>query len=243
VLTLSNNNRFTGTPCENGEQIIELCRMTLREAIGDMVKLGVREARKGQFSTGDALDWSRLDFRTRRRAMVQILLQALERKGGTTIRTDSSAIAVPMLGGEVMVLCSAISGPYAFVEAREGVNQLFLHDYEHASELRRGLAGPVHLVACHRSATEAQAVRQLGFADATVLTTPFGVYVADKIQKIQLAFLSNCRDITTTTYQVQRFFDWIEEVGEGPLLVERAASRARIVIAIAGENKSGSKRA
>ena len=142
-----------------------------------------------------------------------------------------------------MVLCSAISGPYAFVEAREGVNQLFLHDYEHASELRRGLVGPVHLVACHRSATEAQAVRQLGFADATVLTTPFGVYVADKIQKIQLAFLSNCRDITTTTYQVQRFFDWIEEVGEGPVLVERAASRARIVIAIAGENKSGSKRA
>jgi hypothetical protein len=73
------------------------------------------------------------------------------------------------------------------------------------------------------------------------VSTPFGVYIADKIQKIQLAFLSNCRDPTTTTYQVQRLFDWIEEVGEGPLIIERAASRARIVITIAGENKSASK--
>jgi len=235
-------HRFTGAPCENGEQIIELCRRTLREAVGDMVKLGVREARKGQFSSGDALDWSRLDFRTRRRAMVEILLQVLERKGGSAPRKGGSTIVVQMLGSEVMLICSAISGPYGFVEAREGVNQLFLHDYEHASELREGLAGPVHLVACHRSATEAQAVRQLGFPDATVLSTPFGVYVADKIQKIQLAFLSNCRDRTTTTYQVQRFFDWMEEVGEGPLLVERAASRARIVMAIARE-QSASKHA
>lgn len=235
-------HRFTGAPCENGEQIIELCRRTLRAAVGDMVKLGVREAHKGQFSTGDALDWSRLDFRTRRREMVQVLLRVLEQKGGTALRTGSSAIAVPILRSEVMLICSAISGPYGVVEAREGVNQLFLHDYEHASELREGLVGPVHLVACHRSATEMQAVRQLGFPDATVVSTPFGVYVADMVQKIQLAFLSNCRDATTTAYQVQRLFDWIEEVGEGPLLVARAASRARIVMAIAKE-QSASKHA
>jgi hypothetical protein len=99
----------------------------------------------------------------------------------------------------------------------------------------------MHMVACHCSAKEGQAVRQLGFPDATVVSTPFGVYVADKIQKIQLAFLSNCRDPTTTMYQVQRLFDWIEEVGDGPLIVERAASRARIVTAIADENKTASK--
>src|SRR5664280_3834900 len=94
-----------------------------------------------------------------------------------------------------------------------------------------------------RQATEGQAVRQLGFPDATVVSTPFGVYVADKIQKIQLAFLSNCRDPTSTMYQVQRVFDWIEEVGEGPLILDRAASRARIVTAIAGENKSTTRHA
>jgi hypothetical protein len=234
-------HRFTGEPCENGEQVIELCRRTLREAVGDMVKLGVREARKGKFYSGDALDWSHLDFRARQRAMVQVVLRALERRGGSTVGKQGYAISVPIQGREVVVLCSAISGPYAFAEAREGVSQLFLRDYEHALELGQSLFGPVHLVACHRSATEGQAVRQLGFPDATVVSTPFGVYVADKIQKIQLVFLSNCRDPTTTMYQVQRLFDWIEEVGEGPLIVERAESRARIVIAIAGENKSASK--
>jgi hypothetical protein len=235
------NHRFTGDPCENGEQVIELCRRTLREAVGDMVKLGVREARKGKFYSGDALDWSHLDFRARQLAMVRVLFRALERRGGSAVGKQGSAASVPILGKEVLVLCSAISGPYAFAEAREGVNQLFLRDYEHAPELRQDRLGPMHMVACHRSATEGQAVRQLGFPDATVVSTPFGVYVADKIQKIQLAFLSNCRDPTTTMYQVQRLFDWIEEVGEGPLIVERAASRARIVTAIADENKTASK--
>jgi hypothetical protein len=73
------------------------------------------------------------------------------------------------------------------------------------------------------------------------VSTPFGVYVTDRIQKIQLAFLSNCRDPTTTNYQVQRLFDWIEEVGESPLIVEPAASRARIVTAVADENRTASK--
>jgi hypothetical protein len=235
------NHRFTGDPCESGEQVVELCRATLREAVGDMVKLGVREARKGKFYSGDALDWSHLDFRARQLAMARVLFQALERRGGSAVGKQGSGVSVPILGKEVLVLCSAISGPYALAEAREGVNQLFLRDYEHAPELRQDRLGPMHIVACHRSATEGQAVRQLGFPDATVVSTPFGVYVADKIQKIQLAFLSNCRDPTTTMYQVQRLFDWIEEVGEGPLIVERAAGRARIVAAIANENKAASK--
>ena len=47
-----------------------------------MVKLRVHEARKEQYRSGDALDWSVLDFRTRRHAMVQSLVQVLERKGG-----------------------------------------------------------------------------------------------------------------------------------------------------------------
>jgi hypothetical protein len=237
------NHRFTGDPCENGEEVIELCRRTLREAVGDMVKLGVREARKGKFYSGDALDWSHLDFRARQRAMIQVLLRALELRGGSAIGKQGSAVTVPILGKEVLVICSAISGPYAFAEAREGVNQLFLRDYKNAPELGQDRLGPIHMIACHRSATEGQAVRQLGFPDATVVSTPFGVYVADKIQKIQLAFLSNCRDPTSTMYQVQRVFDWIEEVGEGPLILERAASRACIVTAIAGENKSTTRHA
>ena len=49
-------------------------------------------------------------------------------------------------------------------------------------------------------------------------------------------FLANCRDETTLRYQVQRAFDWLEVAGERALFLERAASRARIVDAIAMEN-------
>jgi hypothetical protein len=41
-------------------------------------------------------------------------------------------------------------------------------------------------------------------------------------------------------YQIQQLFDWIDEVGEGPLIDAHAASRARIVTAIADENKTAS---
>jgi hypothetical protein len=59
-------------------------------------------------------------------------------------------------------------------------------------------SGPVHLIGCHKTATETQATRLLGFPDATVVSTPFGVYVADNLQKVQLAFIGNCRDEANT---------------------------------------------
>ena len=75
----------------------------------------------------------------------------------------------------------------------------------------------------------------LGFPDATIVSPPFGVYVADKIQKIQLVFLANCRDDTAVRHGVQRFFDWLEQSNEGLLLQKRAAARARIIRIIADE--------
>jgi len=68
-----------------------------------------------------------------------------------------------------------------------------------------------------------------------VVTTPFGVYVADNIQKIQLVLIGNCRDESNTRHGVQRFFEWLEQTGEGDELSVRAAARARIVKAIAKE--------
>jgi hypothetical protein len=234
---------FTGAPSEDGEQVIELCRKTLREAVAQMVQLGVREARKGKFYSGDALDWSRLDFRRRRQEMRSVVKRALEERGGVAIRDDPAVIAMPIRGQEVLVICSAVSGSFSIPEAREGVNQLFLRDFEHSSELNAGRSGPIHMVACHRSITESQAIRQLGFPDATTVSAPFGVYIADSIQNVQLFFLANCRDPTTTMYQVQRVFDWMDQVGEGQFLLQRGAARARIVQAIAKEQAVKTKHA
>jgi hypothetical protein len=98
--------------------------------------------------------------------------------------------------------------------------------------------GPVHLIACQKSSTEKQATDLLGFSDAMVVTTTFGVYLVDPIQQIQFILLANCRDETSTRFAVQRLFDWLNRSGEAGALVRRARSRRRIVTAIRKELQS-----
>ena len=97
------------------------------------------------------------------------------------------------------------------------------------------MAGLVHLIACHRGATESQSLKHLGFPHATVATTRSWVYVADEVQKVQIAFLANCRDETTSNLAIQGFFEWLAQVQEEMRLSARAAARSRIVRAIARE--------
>ena len=68
-----------------------------------------------------------------------------------------------------------------------------------------------------------------------MVSAPFGIFVADNIQKVQFAFIVNCRDDATTRHGVQRFFEWLAQTGEDALVSERAKARARIVSAIAKE--------
>lgn len=225
---------FTGQPCATGEDLISLSCQTIREAVANMVRLGVREARKGKFYSGAALDWNRLDLKTRQQTIRRTIEGALnDRSARPTL--DRLGMVTPLFGGEVLFVCSAIAASFSVAEGREGANQLFLRDYQYEDDLRDGVAGPVHLIACHRTITESQAIKQLGFPDATVVTAPFGIYVADEIHKIQMIFLANCRDPGATTFQVQRMFDWLEASGEGPRMVTRAAARSRIVQAITRE--------
>ncbi len=98
----------------------------------------------------------------------------------------------------------------------------------------------MHLIACHKGVTEKQATDLLGFADATVVTPGFGVYVADNVQKVQLLLLAECRDETTTRHAVQRAMDWLERSGEEKYLAQRAKARRRIIRTIAAQLTSGS---
>ena len=66
-----------------------------------------------------------------------------------------------------------------------------------------------------------------------MVAAPFGVFVADNIQKVQFAFIVNCRDDATARHGVQRFFEWLAQTREEVLVAERARARARIVSAIA----------
>jgi hypothetical protein len=54
--------------------------------------------------------------------------------------------------------------------AREVVGQPHLSDHALYDNLKKPHGGPVHLIACHKGATEAQARTMLGFPDATVVS-------------------------------------------------------------------------
>ena len=116
------------------------------------------------------------------------------------------------------------------------VGRPFLRDHERTDLLKKA-QGPLHLIACHRGATETQARALLGFPDAIVVSDLFGIYVADEVQKVQFAFLANCRDDAQTRHALQRFLEWLEQSTEALRLAARAQSRANIVRTIAAENK------
>jgi hypothetical protein len=105
---------------------------------------------------------------------------------------------------------------------------------EHLSAMASAV-GPVHVIGCHRVPTESQARSLLGFPDATIVNAPFGIYVADDVQKVQFVLLSNCRDETSTRQALQRFLDWLDQAGESSDLLKRAGSRKKIVATIAKE--------
>lgn len=206
----------------------------IADAMIELTQAGVREGSRGKFYSGAALDWSRLNFADRKQAMEGTLRQFLQERPKAA--AVGSEFALPIEGAMVCFQVSAIPAALSVPAAKEMVGQPFLRDYATFGDLKRAKAsGPVHLIACQKGVTEAQALRLLGFVDATVVLTPFGVYVADDIQKIQMVLLSNCRDDATTRHVAQRFFEWLNQSEEAGRLAARAKSRTAIVRAISEE--------
>ena len=228
-------NLLHGQAARDREELKTVAFATLRSAIAELVALGVREAGRGRFYTGEALVWSRLDFAHRKHEMERVAQEAILGRHGAR-RCDATRIAIDLGAGSVLFEIQAIPAAMGVAAAREMVGQPFLRDHEAAALLQSEKAdGPVHLVLCHRGITESQGMRVLGFPDATVVSPPFGLYVVDDVQNIQLVFVANCRDETATRYGVQRFFDWLRGTGERDRLAMRAGARRRIVEAIARE--------
>lgn len=203
------------------------------KAVLNLVHQGAREVKRSRYNAGPALDWSRMDFSARQAAMRSVLSDALASRG----RADGEGVVLPVAKGKVLFLPHAIPAAMRVPAAREMVGQPFLKDHLSVPALKAAVAGPVHVIACHKSVTESQAMTILGFPDATIVTGSFGVYVADNVQKIQLCLIANCRDESSTRHGLQKLFDWLAQTGEDALLAERAVSRSRIVSAIAKEAK------
>ena len=230
---------FRGDTVKTVADFKKRIREALYDAIINLVQRGVRESSKGKFYSGEALDWSRLDFTARQQTMVRSLRDALN--GRHKAIDIDPAVSVPIAGRPICFVPTAAPAALTISAAREMVGQPFLRDHEFFPALNaQKAAGPVHMIACHKTISEAQAIRLLGFPDATVVSPPFGVYVADGVQKIQMILIANCRDETTTRHGVQRFFDWLEQTGEADRLAARAQSRTNIIKAISAERAPAS---
>jgi hypothetical protein len=165
--------------------------------------------------------------------MTRVLRDALLARTGSI--EDAGKLIIKMDGRDILVEPHAIPAALTIGPARELVGQPFLRDHQLQPKLTGKRGGPLHIIACHKTATESQAAKLLGFPDATLVAAPFGVFVADPIQKVQFAFLTNCRDEANTRHGLQRFMEWLSQSGEEKLLADRAQARARIVKAIAKE--------
>ena len=210
----------------------------VHKALVDAVLAQAREGGKGtgtlRSDLGAALEWNRLDFAGRRDVMRQVVGDALGQRTGS--QKTKFGVVLPIDHKPTLIKVDAVPAAFTIAAAREPIGRPHLQDHLSAHALQK-VGGPVHLIACHRTVTETQATNLLGFPDATVVSSPFGIYVADEIQKMQFVFLANCRDPSQTRHAVQRFLDWLEQSGEGKYLAERAQARARIVKAIAQEQR------
>ena len=224
-------NLFRGASVASPDDAIREAKKAVREAVLNLAHQGAREVKRSRYNAGPALDWSRMDFSARQAAMRGILADALASRG----KVEGEGVVLPVARKKVLFLPNAIPAAMNIPAAREMVGQPFLKDHLFASSLKTPVAGPVHVIACHKSVSESQAMTILGFPDATIVTGSFGVYVADNVQKIQLCLIVNCRDESSTRHGLQKLFDWLTQTGEDALLAERAASRSRIVGAIAKE--------
>lgn len=228
-------SRFRGATVSNGEQIIARVEQALREVVPDMVHLGLREAKKGKFAFGESLDWSKLDFSERSKRICKIISDSLSKslKG----KVEESSVIGQLGTVQITFKCHGVPGSMSEPAAREYVGQPFVRDHEYFKDKleKPPIAGPIHIIGCHRNVTETQASKLLGLADATIISPSFGVFLVDPVSKIQIVLIGNCRDETSTRDGVQRFLDWLEQTGEKQLVVQRAKSRAKILKVIASE--------
>jgi len=68
-----------------------------------------------------------------------------------------------------------------------------------------------------------------------VVSAPFGIYIADPVQSIQIVLVAQCRDDTSTRIGVQRFLEWLDAAYQAGELVSQAAKRKAVVKVLAGD--------
>ena len=222
-----------GRTVRTEKELMEEVDKAVVDAVASLVELGVREAKRGSFYAGDALAWSRKPYAERGAAMRDTMRRALIENGGTEHGPDMIEALVG--GAGAMFHLHASPASLAVSASRELVGRPFLADHVSVGSYPPDIAGPIHLIACQSGATEAQARAMLGFPDAMIVATPFGIFAADEVQQVQFVLLKECRDDTTVRNGLGRLWAWLTETGEGEAVLARARRRRAVATAIADQ--------
>lgn len=231
-----------GPQANTGEEVIERVHQEVRDLVITLVQNAAVTPDFSRSNTGPALAWHRLSYARRESAMraeVQTVLADVEgTEPGNLEPTEEEWMTVwlNLAGRRILAALHAVPAVLSQSAAREKVGQPFLGDHTLHADLAAGDGGPLHIVACYKGATENQALKMLGFPDATVVPGRFGLHVADSVQKIQIVLLKNCDSPTATRSAVTAWLEWLQRSAEDRHVAERAAARKRIIAAIAREN-------
>lgn len=210
------------------EELSTLAVELLHERVVELAHSGASGARRRD--RGQALDWAELELGERRAAMTSALADIL----GVEVGPDGVA-RIELAGRGFTARLDAIPAALSVPAARELVGQPFLRDHDFADRITEDAPGILHLVACQRGVTEAQASRILGTPDAVIVASDFGVYAADHVHKIQLVLLSRCSDEGGIDKAIRRLAHWLRESGSLDRIHRRAHARRRILAALATE--------
>lgn len=224
-------NSFDSFVSKDAKELEDRVVSIARELLLKAAHAGCREFKQSGPNMGEALEWSRLNYAQRaeqiRLSLADSLLEKPKAKGADKVE---GGVVVSLENTGVLFVCHAVPAAFGISAAREMVGQPFLKDHELIEALGKAkVAGPIHLIGCSKTVTENQAISLLGFPDAIIVPGGFGIYVADRIQKIQLCLIPNCRDASSTRHNLQRFFEWLEGSDELQDMVARAKSRRSIV--------------
>lgn len=233
-----------GPQANTGEEVIERVHQEVRDAVITLVQNAAVTPDLSRSNIGPALDWHRLSYAGRKRAMRDEVQKVLADVDGTEpanlnpTEEEWMTVWLNVGGKKILAALHAVPAGLAQSAAREKVGQPFLLDHTLHVDLAAGDGGPLHIVACYKGATESQALKMLGFPDATVVPGKFGLHVADSVQKIQIVLLKNCESPTATRHALTTWLAWLQRSDEDIEVAKRAAGRKRIIEAIANENQS-----
>jgi hypothetical protein len=230
--------KIPGAQVKTGEEALERTKELAAAVVLSLAREGVGVNSTGSYYAGEALEWSRMKFQRRREAMTAAVVTLLRRRHDRTGNQPADNVAaVEIRGLRIGFVCDSIPAAMSCCRPRVG-RPAFLNDFRHTETWDAATYGPVQDCLPER---RLETVRQLGFGRRRRLR-PVRRLCGGRRAEIQMAFIANCRDETTT--ETQAFLNWLNDhVGQIPCATrERSPANWRLIRKLADSRLSRSRR-